>query len=50
MLFDKVNDFNIDTRYPIYKFEFYKQCTEQYTKKYFETIKENYEWLKSLIK
>ena len=50
MLFDKITDFNIDTRYPSVKFEFYKQCTAQFTQEYFAAIKENYTWLKSLIK
>jgi len=50
LLLDKVNDFHIDVRYPNYKLEFYKKCTEQFTKKYFEAIKETHKWLKSQIK
>jgi HEPN domain-containing protein len=49
-LLDKINDFNIQTRYPDYKFEFYKQCDAEYTKKYLGKIKEFYKWFSSLIK
>ncbi|MCI0493547.1 HEPN domain-containing protein [candidate division KSB1 bacterium] len=48
-LLDKVNDFNIEARYPSYKFNFHKQCTKDFTTKYFASIKEYYKWLKSLI-
>jgi len=46
---DEVNDFNIETRYPDYKHEFYKRCTKDYTRNYFHKIKEQYEWVKSLL-
>ena len=46
---DEVNDFNIETRYPEYKQEFYKICTREYAEKYFEKIKEQYRWIKSLL-
>ncbi|MCI5141247.1 MAG: HEPN domain-containing protein [Candidatus Electrothrix sp. ATG1] len=49
-LLDKVTDFNIQTRYPDYKLDFYKRCTKEYTDKYFCQIKELNVWLKSLIK
>jgi len=34
IFFDEINDFNIETRYPEYKQEFYKHCTMEYTEKY----------------
>jgi len=48
--FSKVNDFNIEVRYPQYKHEFYKQCTKKFTELNFLKIKEHYQWLKSQIK
>lgn len=47
---DKINDFNIQTRYPDYKLEFYQRCTKEFTNKYFDKIKEFYEWFNSLLK
>jgi len=47
---DQINDFNIQTRYPDYKLEFYKLCTKEYTYEYFEKIKEFYRWFKSLLR
>lgn len=44
-LLDQINEFNIRTRYPEYKLDFYKKCTAVYTKKYFEKIKEVYKEL-----
>ena len=44
-LLDQINEFNIRTRYPEYKLDFYKRCTAPYTKKYFEKIKEIYKEL-----
>ena len=49
-LLDKINDFNIQTRYPDYKLAFYKRCTAEYTNEYLGKIKELYTWLSSLIK
>ena len=49
-LLDKINDFNIQTRYPDYKLEFYKQCNAEYTNEYLSKIKECYKWLSSLLK
>ncbi|MFH1029945.1 MAG: HEPN domain-containing protein [bacterium] len=37
-LLNKVNDFNLSTRYPDYKLQFYRKCTKEYTKKYLEDI------------
>ena len=47
---DEVNDFNLESRYPDHKLEFYKRCTKEYTDKYFKRIKEFYKWLKSQLK
>ena len=49
-LLDKVTDFNIQTRYPDYKLDFYKRCTKEYADEYFRQIKGLHAWLKSLIK
>ena len=47
LFLDEVNDFNIATRYPDYKQNFYKICTKDFAEKYFLRIKEFYKWLKS---
>jgi HEPN domain-containing protein len=46
----EVDDFNLETRYPDYKLEFYNSCTKEFTDKYLTKIKEYYKWLKSQIK
>ena len=48
--FDKVNEFNIQCKYPHYKIKFSKKATKEYTLENFTKIKESYQWLKSLIK
>ncbi len=48
-LFD-VNTFNIETRYPDYKNEFYKKCTRGFTENNFSKIKDYYKWLLSILK
>lgn len=48
LLYDRVNDFNIEVRYPQYKNEFYKTCTEDFAKEYLGKIKQEFLWLKSL--
>ncbi len=50
LLLDKINDFNIQARYPDYKLEFYKRCTEEYTSDYLGKIKEFYQWFSSQLK
>ena len=42
---NKVNDFNIRARYPEYKLHFYKRCTKEYSKNYFDEIIKLYEKL-----
>ena len=50
ILLDKINDFNIDVRYPEYKNEFYKICTREFAEENLNQIKELYQWLKSQVK
>ncbi|MDD5090579.1 MAG: HEPN domain-containing protein [Candidatus Wallbacteria bacterium] len=50
LLLSEVSDFNIETRYPEYKNEFYKQCTREFTLDYFSRMKELTVWLKSRLK
>jgi HEPN domain-containing protein len=42
---DLINDFNIRTRYPDFKLDFYKKCTLAFTKKHIDKIKLLYEKL-----
>ena len=44
---DEVNDFNIETRYPQYKNEFYKRCTREFAGNYHLEIEAMAEWLRS---
>ncbi len=46
---DKINDFNLETRYPEYKNEFYKLCTKEFAEQNFNKIKELRNWLLSQI-
>jgi HEPN domain-containing protein len=41
----KVNEFNIETRYPDYRMKFHKICNKDFAAKYIEEIKEFYKWL-----
>lgn len=41
----EINEFNLEARYPDYKFGFYKLCTKEFTLKYFIQIKELHKWL-----
>jgi HEPN domain-containing protein len=45
---DEVNSFNLESRYPDYKNEFYKKCDKEFTEEYLIKIKEFYKCLKSL--
>lgn len=47
---DKINDFNLQTRYPDYKLQFYQMCNAEYSKEQLAKIKELYTWFLSLIK
>ena len=41
----ELNQFNLRTRYPDYKLDFYKKCTFQFTEPYFLKVRELYKWL-----
>ncbi|MFA7418580.1 MAG: HEPN domain-containing protein [Melioribacteraceae bacterium] len=47
---DKVNDFNLEVRYPEYKNEFYVVCTKEFAEEYMTRIKEELHWIKSRLK
>lgn len=47
---DEVNDFNLEVRYPQFKNEFHKKCTQPFTEYYFKQIESTAKWLKSQIK
>jgi len=47
---DKINDFNIQTRYPDYKQEFYKRCDAKYASEHLGKIKAYFTWFNSLLK
>lgn len=49
-LVDDVNRFNIRSRYPDAKLEFYKLCTKTYTEKYLKQIKDLYKFLCQKVK
>ena len=49
LFLDEVNDFNIEIRYPKYKQEFYKKCTQAYTSNKIEKVKELRSWLKKQL-
>jgi len=50
VLLDKINDFNVEARYPEYKNELYKTCTKEFAEENRNHIKELYQWLKSQLK
>lgn len=50
IILDKINDFNIEVRYPEYKNEFYKLCTKEFAEENLNKIKELYKWIKFQIK
>lgn len=43
--FDAITAFNIETRYPDYKKEFYKKCTKEFARIYYEKIIGIRKWL-----
>jgi HEPN domain-containing protein len=49
IILDKINDFNLEVRYPEYKNELYKTCTKEFAEENINYIKELYQWLKSQI-
>lgn len=40
MLLLEINEFNLETRYPDYKFDFHSKCTKEFAEGYIEKIKE----------
>ncbi|MDY6903399.1 MAG: HEPN domain-containing protein [Thermodesulfobacteriota bacterium] len=46
---DAVNTFNVSTRYPDEKLQFYKMCTPEFTSENFSRIKEIQTWLLKMI-
>jgi len=49
-LFDVITSFNLETRYPDYKKEFYKKCDNKFTSDYITKIKDIRLWLLNLLK
>lgn len=47
---DEVTTFNIRTRYPDYKMNFYTKATQVFTERYIKEIKEFREWILEKIK
>lgn len=45
-----ITTFNLNTRYPDYKFEFYKKCTRSFAQRNITIIRELRRWLKEQIK
>lgn len=48
-LLDEITSFNIEARYPDYKHEFYKKCTENYATVCINNISGLRTWLKNLL-
>ncbi len=46
---DSVTRFNIKARYDDYKQNFYKLCTDSFTKEWIENIKDTRLWIKSML-
>lgn len=41
----ELNQFNVRARYPDYELEFYRKCTLEFSRPYFERIEGLYQWL-----
>jgi HEPN domain-containing protein len=48
-IYNRINDFNIEARYPDEKLSFYKIATKDFAENNLKTIKEEFKWLKSQI-
>ena len=46
---NKVNDFNIETRYTDFKSKLYNECNKEFTEINLNKIKEIYQWIKTTI-
>jgi len=44
-----INEFNIQARYPDYKNDFYKKCTNDFVHREIERIKETAKWIRILL-
>lgn len=44
-----INEFNIQTRYPDYRNEFYKRCTKEFVEEELKRINNLREWIKSTL-
>ncbi len=44
-----INEFNIQTRYPEYKNDFYKRCTKEFVDLEIKRIERLREWIKSIL-
>ncbi len=49
LLLLEINDFNLEARYPDYKFDFHKKCTKEFAENYITKIKELHKCIASLI-
>lgn len=49
ILFLEINDFNLEARYPDYKFDFHKKCTKEFAENYITKIKGLHNCILSLI-
>ena len=49
ILFLEINDFNLEARYPDYKFDFHKKCTKEFAEAYIIKIKELHKCIVSQI-
>jgi HEPN domain-containing protein len=45
----EINDFNLEARYPDYKFDFNKKCTKEFAEGYIKKIKELHKCIASQI-
>lgn len=45
----EINDFNLEARYPDYKFDFHNKCTKEFAEAYLGKIKELYKCILSQI-
>lgn len=48
--YDRLNLFHIESRYPDFKSDLEQTCTEEFTKKFLQSIKEHFQWLKLSLK
>ncbi len=49
LFYNRVNDFNIETRYPDENFSFHQTATKEFTNENFNQISREFKWIKSLL-